>query len=172
MRKQIPTLQWIMISSVLFTLLSACASNIPLHATYTYNNFSCPPNVRKGNEFATLSLHTGHQLRIEWQPLSGPPTPESAPTPVSLTAELIGPFPSLNAAQQVSHRDAFNISSPSVASISPIQTNDWANKAYVSIMELPPRLIPAYYIEIERAESTNTQGTTRLAGACILKITL
>lgn len=178
MRKNACLARWSIstFTSILLLLLNACSSNTTSHITYTYGNFSCPSNatMQPKNEFATLSLHSsGYQLRTKWQALSNGLSTESTPSSVSLFAELLGPFPSFDIARQVSQHDisSTNMSSPIIASISPIHTDDWTNKTYMSIIRLPPRLLPTYYIESEWLESVNNNGTTREAGKCILKIT-
>lgn len=175
MRCKRHTIGWvfsILVSIFLFLCLNACSSGRVTHQTYNYGNFSCPSNatIQPKSAFATLSLRSGSQVKLKWQPLPAQLSTEATPSPVRLSAILLGPYPSLHDAQQASHHNDPSTSDLIVASIPPIQTDDWTNKTYTSIMKLPPRVAPGYYVEIERAERTNTAGNAQTAGACILKI--
>lgn len=160
------------IGVLLLFFFNACSS-ATFHQTYNYANFSCPSGapIQLEDDFAIVPLHEVSTLSIQWRPFSGPLSAESTPSSVRLSAELRGPFPSLNVAQQVSHRDVSNSESPVVASTIPIQTNDWTNKTYTSTLALPSHLLPGYYLESEQAESTTANGITHGAEVCILKIT-
>lgn len=160
-------------SIVLPLLCIACSSTATLHLTYNYGSFSCPSNatVQPNHEFATLSLHPGYRLVVKWQPFPGPTSAETMPSPVSLSAELVGPFPSFDAAQQVRQPDGSIGAGSIVASTSPLHTDDWTNKTYVSNMKLSPSLIPGYYVAVEQVDSGVNNDTSHATGTCILNIT-
>lgn len=161
-------------ASIVLPLLGmACSSTATLHLTYNYASFSCPSNatVQPNHEFATLSLHAGYRLVVKWQPFSGSTSAETTAAPISLSAELLGPFPSFDAAQQVRQPDGSIVVSSIVASASPLHTDDWTNKTYVSTMKLSPRLTPGYYVAVEQVDSGVNTDRSHATGTCILNIT-
>lgn len=166
--------QWIFnvsASMILLFILIACLSGANSHQTYTYGTYACPSNatVYPHDPFATLSLQMESHLNLEWKPFAGPLSTEAAPSPVSLSATLFGPFSSWADAKQAGQQNPPGASTPIVVSMSPIQTNDWENKTYTSSLKLPQGLVSGFYVEIERAESVSSVGTSDNAGACVLK---
>lgn len=176
MRSNIHAIQCIfstLMSIALLFLLNACSSSGVTHQTYNYGNFSCPSNaaIQPDDAFVTLSLHVQSQLDIKWKPLPGQLSTETTPSPVNLSAVLLGPFSSLGVAKQINPRDTFNTPNSLSASIPLIQTNDWTNKTYTSTIKLSPGLISGYYVQIQRVDSTTNKGAGSNIGTCILKIT-
>lgn len=174
MREHVRFSQWIFNVSVSMTLLfilSACSSGTNPHRTYTYGTFSCPSNatVYPHDAFATLSLQVEPHLNLKWEASPGPLSTEMTSSPVNLSATLLGPFSSWSDAKQAGQQNPPDVSTPVVVSMPPIQTNDWTNKTYTSTLKLSPRLAPGFYVEIERAESVSSIGTSDNAGACVLK---
>jgi hypothetical protein len=157
----------------LLFILSACSSSASPHQTYTYGTYSCPSNatVYPHDAFATVSLQAESHLNLKWEPSPGPLSTEMMPSPVNLSATLLGPFSSWSDAKQAGQQNPPGVSTPIVVSMPPIQTNDWVNKTYTGILKLPQGLVSGFYVEIERAKSVSSIGTSDSAGACVLKFT-
>ena len=140
------------IGVLLLLLLASCSTpttSTTSHKTYNYANFASP---------AAADLHPGDQIPLTWKPVPGPDSTDATPTHQTISAELIGPFPSVTALNEAINQGSCSAVSGNVmASIPSIQTDDWTNKTYLSMLPLPQSLAPGYYALIQKV-SLNGNG--------------
>lgn len=172
MRKQlfqsirIPVVLVLLIECIGVMALVACSPtvpNTPMHQTYTFTS----------QDSFNTDWHSGDKLPVAWTAQRATMVTSTQPASVTLTVDLIGPFPNidavLNAIRQskASHtpiQGAVTISAP------PIQTDNWRNQSSTSIVTIPQHTPPGYYAlvmsTITRSRSgnltTQTDGLIRV----------
>ena len=124
-------------------LLSACSTNTTNHKTYDYNYFVAP---------AADNMHAGEQITLTWTPMRGIDSTEATPTQIIISAELFGPFTSVNFINQdISNPENCSTNYGNVVdSITQIHTDDWSNKTYSSALSLTQSLVPGYYELVQK----------------------
>jgi hypothetical protein len=145
-------------SLFLVFFLSACTgssfpSSAPVsHQTYNYAHFGKTPST----------VMRAGQFTLTWKPLPGPSSQEAMPTPITLLANLIGPFADLSAAKQAVKLPVGSSSYESVVAwMQPIQTDDWTNQTYFRSFLIPKNIPTGLYV-IEQKVVFNG---TRMSGA-------
>lgn len=172
MRKQIyksmnmPGVLVLLVEFVVVMSLIACSStipNTPMHQTYTF----------KSQDSFNTDWHSGDKLPVAWAAQRGATVAATKPASVTLTVDLIGPFPNIDAvlnairqskASHTSIQGAVTISAP------PVQTDNWSNQSSTSIVTIPQHTPAGYYAlvmsTITRSRSgnmtTQTDGLIRV----------
>ena len=142
----------------LWLLLASCstnATNTTVHATYNYGNFAT---------LANESVSPGDHISLTWKPIRGPDSAEASPTNLTIRADLVGPYSSpLALKEALQHSSCSTIPGRVVASIAPIQTDDWTNTTYTSTLAIPSGLASGYY---DLFQKVSLSGTGTGSGGC------
>lgn len=142
---RVPLLLWVFLWLVLVSC-STNATTTPLHTTYNYGNLAT---------LSSESVSPGDHISLTWTPIRGPDAAEAAPTKLTLQADLVGPYSSPQALKEVlQHSSCSTIPGRVVASIVPIQTDDWTNTTYTSMLVLPSSLASGYYGLVQRVSAS------------------
>ncbi len=99
----------------------------------------------------------GEQVSLSWTPHQGNETQDTKPQPVRIDAGLVGPFATINDLKAATSFDNNNVIGGRIATVAPpVQTNNWADKAVSTHLQLPTA--PGYYILVQRI-LVNNQGS-------------
>ncbi len=138
---------------LLLLLIPFCISGCgTTHQTYLYHG----PASFEGDQYA------GINLSVPWQAQPGPVMMDSSPTPLVLQISLIGPFQQiddvLHAIRKYKNDPVLTHMGPVVATAPSIQTDNWTNRTFTSVISFPTTLQPGYYT---LALTVNGDATTR-----------
>lgn len=146
----------------IFLLASACQFNTSstLHAVYTFDRMEAGPGGK--------TYHPGDQWTLKYQRKRLQDSDESVLTPITITAQLIGPFSPEVANNNVRSGNLLAITGPVVVSRS-ITTNDWTSTDAGMVFQLPKHLASGTYdfVESIRSGSGNGASSTVASGTTI-----
>lgn len=165
----------LVLGACLLIFVSACSHSPSLaqvtpqptqSEVYNYDIVVAPANATKVSDGNYYLLQPGNQIRIVRQPVAYG-VGERA---VSIFAEkLIGPFSSLEAAQQIPS-DQFESASPVVAASTPYQIENWVKVTHTSTLQLPLRQVGGYYWILEKICHQGEDTNFCSVGGSILRI--
>jgi hypothetical protein len=132
------------------------------HKTYSYGKFTqvlSASALHTGDGDEVFNLHPGGQFTLTWAPSLVQDTTSSSP--VTITAELKGPFATLAAIQMAESDPMGDVSGPVVAGMKPIQTDSWTNKTYQYDFPLKRTLAAGYYVLLQTVTTGKNSNTFR-----------
>jgi hypothetical protein len=143
-------------------LISGCTLLTATHKTYRYNSF-LPP--------VTSKVHRGDHFTLTWRAEQAAVSLAGSPTQETISAELFGPFSSLDALKQATMQGEIPVNGPPmVASIQPIHTDTWTNKTYAATLHLPQDLALGYYFLVQKVNLSENGNAIVYAGRSELQI--
>lgn len=134
----------------LILLLGACQLvEAQTHIAYTYSIMSLPKDRVTNPEDHAYTYRAGEQLSLSWVPHQDKETQDAKAQPVIINAGLVGPFSTLDELKSAISFDSNNVVSGHItATATPIQTNNWTNKAVTTDLHLPTT--PGYYLLVQQ----------------------
>ena len=136
-------------------LLLSCTQKVPanivptkMHMTYNYAHVAFPINTIFQSEQQLYTLTSKDHLELVWKPHPDHPSTDSQPLIVTINGTLIGPFSSSGTLEKAVQNSDFT-QKPTIASFATMQTTNWTNKTYTSVMKLPSSIISGYYILLQ-----------------------
>jgi hypothetical protein len=155
------TLMMCLLTTMLL-LASACQINTAstTHAAYIFTQMKTGPGCQL--------CHPGDAWTLKYQRKRIPDSDELVPTPIKITAQLIGPFSPEVADKNVRGGNLLAINGPVVVFQS-ITTNDWTPADAVIAFQLPKHLALGSYDFVESIRSGGESGarSTVAAGTAI-----
>ncbi|EFH81347.1 hypothetical protein [Ktedonobacter racemifer] len=138
----------------LMLIVSACGlTEAPTHKTYTYSTVASLPKDRVTNpQEVAYTYQTGENVVLSWATQSGQDTLANKPQSVKIEAGLVGPFTSIESLKKAISFDGNNITGHVQATITPIQTNNWSDKAVDANLQLPSSMPAGYYMLVQRIQ--------------------
>jgi hypothetical protein len=151
------------------TLILACMLGILVmsscgtpHKTYSYGHFTqvlSASALHTGTGDDVFTFHPGDQFLLKWAP--SPVQETTSSSPVTITAELKGPFATLTAIQLAESDPNGDVSGPVAAGMKPIQTNSWTDKTYQYDFQLNRTLAAGYYVLLQTVTTGKNSNTFR-----------
>ncbi|GCF09317.1 hypothetical protein [Dictyobacter arantiisoli] len=134
-------------------LLVLCSCGTP-HKTYNYENFTknlSGTGTQAGEEFYTFN--SGASFSLKWTSLAASDSTESSASPVSIYADLRGPYATMDAMKKAMTPQG--VTGTIVKSMPVIQTDDWTNKTYQYDFQLDKNLKAGFYILSQKVNSAH-----------------
>ena len=138
----------------LMLIVSACGlTEAPTHKTYAYATVASLPKDRLTNlQEAAYTYQTGENIVLSWATQPGQDTLDNKPQPIKIEAGLVGPFASIESLKKAISFDGNNITGHVQATITPIQTNNWSDKAVDANLQLSSSMPTGYYMLVQRIQ--------------------